>query len=561
MSIIKNALARAAGAMGLAPADLAAPSEGRRPSASYMRGNRSVVMSTWRPALRESQDDINEAWDHAVARTVDLIQNSGWISGMVDQAVANVVGTGLRLFPRPENSIFGMSDAEARKWGKMVASRWETYARSAQECDVQGQRTHGHMQATAFRAWLATGEILAEHPYRKRPWNRYGSKIRLLSPHRLSRKTDSIKRMKNGVYLDADNMPIGYLAIRKDPIMGDVEYNVAARDGRGRQRVTHVFTGMPETYRGISPLTPALQVARQFDQLADSTLTQTLVKSLFAATITGDAPTEEVLRGLLTPQEQAKLMAGGGTVMEAYLDMIGGYYDSSTINVGINGRLAHLFPGQELKLHTAQSPGSDYEAFAGMLLREIARCLGMTFESATGDYRGATYSSVRMATGEIFPITLQRREFVVAPFCQVSYENWLEEEILEGGIPFPGGYEAFMANRVAACRADWRGAPKPQADDLKTAKAHEIWKRLGVMSDEMIASDLGVDIEDVYAARAAEMELREAYGLPDAEMMAATGGAPGNPGGGASSSADPEDDPEDPEDAEDPADPTNDQEQ
>lgn len=515
-----------------------------RPSSLYMRGNRSVAMATWRPALRDHQDDINEAWDQAFSRVMDLIHNSGWIAGMVDQAVANVVGTGLRLFPKPENALFGMSDAEARKWGKMVSSRWETFSRAPQECDIQGMRAHGHMQAAAFRSWLATGEILAELPYRKRPWNRYGTKVRLLSPHRLSRKTDSIKRLMNGVYLDADNMPVGYLATRKDPIMGTVEYNVAARDGRGRQRVVHVFSGMPETYRGISPLTPALQVARQFDQLADATLTQSLVKSLFAATITGDAPTEEILRGLLTPQEQAKLMAEGGNVMEAYLDMIGGYYDSSTINVGINGRLAHLFPGQELKLHSAQAPGSDYEAYANMLLREISRCLGMTFESATGDYRGATYSSVRMATGEIFAVTQMRRQFVVAPFCQAIYEAWLEEEIAEGGIPFPGGYEAFMANRVAASRADWRGAPKPQADDLKTAKAHEIWKRLGVMSDEMIASDLGVDIEDVYAARAAEAELREEYDLDDAQLMGPTGGAPGNAGGDANDTAD-DDPPED----------------
>ena len=212
--------------------------------------------------------------------------------------------------------------------------------------------------------------------------------------------------------------------------------------------------------------------------------------------------------------------------------MVGGFYDGSTINVGINGRLAHLFPGQELKLHTADAPGSEYEAFAQHLLREMARCCGLTFESATGDYRGATYSSVCMATGEIFAVTLMRRRNVVTPFCQATYEAWLEEEIVTGGIDFPGGYAAFMSNRVAASRADWRGSPKPQADDLKTAKAHEIWKRLGVMSDEMIASDLGVDIEDVYASRAAEKELREEYGLPEPELMSATGGAPGNPGGG-----------------------------
>ena len=47
------------------------------------------------------------------------------------------------------------------------------------------------------------------------------------------------------------------------------------------------------------------------------------------------------------------------------------------------------------------------------------------------------------------------------------------------------------------------------------AKAHEIWSRLGVMTDAVIAEDLGHDIEDVYAQRAREKALRETYGLPD----------------------------------------------
>ena len=525
MSFISKALALVGGA-SFAPRPEGGEIEKARTKSGYMRGGRTVTMAGWRPALRDNQDDVGEAWDASVARVIDLIQNSGWIAGMVDQAVANTVGVGLRLFPKPENALFGMSEADARKWGKLVAQRWETWSRSPQECDIQGIRTHGQMQAAAFRSWLSTGEILAELPFKKRPWNRYGTKVRLLSPHRLSRKSDSFRRLVNGVYLDEDGMPIGYLATRKDPIIGTVEYNVNARDRMGRQRIIHAFDGMPETYRGISPMTPVLQVARQFDQLSDATLTQQLVKSLFAATITGEAPTEEVLEGLLTPQERAKMFADGVGTLEAYLDMVSGYYDSSTINVGINGRIAHLFPGQELDMHTADAPGVEYETFANQLLREMARCLGLTFESSTGDYRGATYSSVRMATGEIFSVTAMRRRNVVTPFNQATYEAWLEEEIISGGVPFPGGYAAFMENRVAASRADWRGSPKPQADDLKTAKAHEIWRRLGVMSDEMIASDLGVDIEDVYAARAAEAELRKEYKLPEPEMMGAFGGAP-----------------------------------
>jgi lambda family phage portal protein len=308
---------------------------------------------------------------------------------------------------------------------------------------------------------------------------------------------------------------MGYVARKKDQLLGEVEWNVPAFDSAWRPRVVHCFDGVPGQVRGITPLVPALRVARQFDQLADATLTAAIVQSVFAATITSDEPTEEVLQGLITPQEQAKLAMSGQSTWDAWFEAQSGWYDSATLNVGINGRIAHLFPGQKMEFHSANHPSSDYKDFSLHLLREIARCLGLTYESATGDYEGATYSSVRMATGEVFAITLYRRAFIVAPFCQAAYEAWLEEEIEAGTIQFPGGIEGFRKNRPAACRALWRGTPKPQADDYKAAQAHKVWRDMGVMTDEMIANDLGVDIEDVYVQRAREAEMREGYGLKD----------------------------------------------
>jgi lambda family phage portal protein len=497
-----------------------------RPTGQYMRGGRGVTFAGWKPALRETQDDIADAWDDAAARVADLIHNSGWLAGAVDQAVANTVGTGLRLKAIPENETFGMSSADASSWAKSVERRFELWARSPQECDIQGLRTFGQMQGSAFRSWLVTGEILAELPFRRRPWNRYGTKVRLLPPHRLSRKTESMKRLINGVYTDADGMPVGYRAIRKDMFQLNVEYDVRARDGMGRPRVLHIFDGLPGTHRGISPMAPALQVARQFDQLADATLMASIVQTLFAVTVTSDEPTEQVLAGLLTPQEQATMAAQGIAPMEAYMDMVAGFYEGTSLNVGINGRLGHLFPGHELKFHTSNQPSSDYKDFSMHLLRELARCLGLTYESATGDSVGATYSSLQAATTEIFAITKARRQNIIAPFCQPIYEAWLEEEVSSGGIAFPGGYEAFLANRAAACRAEWLGAPRPTADDLKKAKSHEVWKRLGVMSDAMICNDLGVDVDDVYQQLAQEKDLRAEYGLPDPQFMLANGGGP-----------------------------------
>jgi lambda family phage portal protein len=486
------------------------------PRSAYMRDGRGTVFSRWIPGLRTAQDDVSVAWHHATARTLDLAHNSGWIAGMIDQATANTVGLGMRLRSMPENDLIGMSEEEAQEWRKLVESRWELWAENPLECDIEGIRTIAQMQESAFKHWIATGEILAEVVWRERPQSTTGTKVRLLSATRLVNKTEKHRRVYGGVRVDADGMPVAYIARRDEGyILGEVEYEVPARDAFGRPRVIHVFTGAPGQRRGITILVPVLKVAKQFDQLSDATLMAAIIQTVFAASISAEGPTEDTLRTLLGPKEQAQAMSSGMSPFDAWFEAQAGWSDAHPMDLGISGRIAHLFPGEKLEFHSPEQPDSAYKDFALHLLREMARCLGLTYESATGDYEGATYSSVRMAVNEIYAITKARRKFVLAPFLQPIFEAWLEEEIERGSIPFPGGLAGFLRHRAAACRASWAGSPKPVADDLKAAKSAEVYQAMGVVSDQMIADDLGVDIEDVYAQRAREAKLREKYRLPD----------------------------------------------
>ena len=483
-----------------------------RPGAAYMRQDRSPVFRGWHPPLRDAADDVAVSWSRAAARATDIIHNSGWITGAIDQAVANTVGTGLRLSSMPDAAALGITAGEASKLGRQIERRFELWARNPYECDIEARRTFGQMQAAVFRAWFAPGEIVSESAWKRKPGGQYRTKVRLIPAHRLSQRCEA-PRLVQGVRMDADWAPQSYIFWRKQGF-SEQEIEIAARDAAGRQRISHVYDGVPGQYRGISPLTPVLSVARRFDQLSDATLTASLIRAVFAATIKSDEPTEEVIKGLLTPQEQARMQSEGLSAFDCWQSMNEGWYRNSTIDLGQNGRFAHLFPGQELEFHHADS-ASDYKDQALFLLRELLRCLGLTYESGTGDYTNATYSSVRMATGEIFLVTLYRRRNIVAPFCQPHFENWLEEEIDAGTIEIPGGLDTFLTKRTAVCRAEWKGTPKPQADDLKTAKAHETYRNMGVITDEMIANDLGVDIEDVYEQRARERDMRAEFGLPE----------------------------------------------
>lgn len=502
---------------GLVPTEILPPTSPQH-RAQYFRAPASGGAGTlfaWRPALRDARDDVASAYVDAAARAIDTLHNSGWIAGAVEQSVASTIGVSLRLQARPDRDILGWSDDDAEEWTNLVERRWILWSENPVECDAGGKYTIGQLTASVLRTWFAYGEALALLPAIRRPFTATRTKVQLVEPHRLVQDTDDFLRMYQGIRIDDFGFPLAYRIKAKNQRFSWETIDVLARDDLGRPQVVHIFEGAPGQTRGITPLAPVLRIVRQFDQLADATLTAALIQAVFAATIESDAPTEQMLQALQDPDEQGM----SGDILDLF-SAKKAWYQSTKIDLGVVGRIAHLFPGESLKFNKSEHPNDTYEAFAKFLLREIARCLGLSFETLTGDYTGATYSSVRMATAENWPIILSRRENICGRFLQYVYEAWLEEEIESGRIPFPGGYDGFLRNRQAAVSADWRGPAKPQADDLKSAKAHEVYRRMGVISDEMICSDLGVDWEDVLEQRAREMAKRKKLGLPEGDTMA-----------------------------------------
>lgn len=493
------------------------------PSAGYLRGEPGSPVSIHMPspALRDRSEDIRAQWRQVNGRANDAILNNGWIAGVVDQIVSLMVGTELRLNAKPEMTAFGFDQEQTAAWARMVERRYRVWSSQAYECDAGGRYTMGQMQAAAARQWLATGEIVADIPFIARPGAETVTKMRLIPSHWLSQRSDPLGRMMQGVRLDRHGMATGYLFEARDPRTGLVYAERRARDQFGRPEIVHIFDGVAGQVRGISPLAPALKVTRQFDQLADATLTAAMLHAVFAATIESDYPTEEVMAALQGEGEAADDLSGA---FDAFVAQKLGWNKNINIDLGQHGKVAHLMTGERLKLHGAEHPNSSFEAFANFLLREIAACLGVMFEDVTGDYRGATYSSIRMGIAKKWPLMEYRRRNIVGRFAQTGYEAWLEEEIDTGRIPLPGGIDAFVANRSSLCRSDWRGPPKPQADDVKAAKAHREWYDLGVMTQEDICNDLGRDHEDVQEQLAREKANRRRLGIAD--PVPRTGGAP-----------------------------------
>nr|WP_292463684.1 phage portal protein [Mesorhizobium sp.] len=465
-------------------------------------------MVGWNPQLREHGQDVQASWEKAAARSISAIQNSGFMTGIVEVSSGGVVGFGLRMASRPDAEVLGWKPEFATKWARNVETRFRAWAKKPRECDAQGQMNFSQMQQAAYASYMAYGEILALMPMIRRDGVTSLTKVLLTPPTRLVNSTDLTGGMIQGVKVDQWGLPVGYRLRERESMLGWKERDIRALDADGRPNLLHIKDPAIASTRGIGPFASVLKVVRQVDQYFDANLTSAMIQTIFAATIRTNISGAAAYDGLMTRDDKGNFDATG------FAGTKGEWYDGASIDLSQHGRIAHLFPGDELDFTEAKQPGQQLDHFLGWLLREIARGGGVTYESATGDYRGATYSSVRMAGAVEWLTVMRRRNNLIVPFCDMVFEWWLDEEIATGRIEFPGGYQRFKELRAFAARATWTGPARPQADDFKTARAYEVRKGMQATTLSEISEEYGRDWDDDARQRAAENALHDELNLP-----------------------------------------------
>lgn len=477
-----------------------------RPQARWLRDSADGALTNRRAWLTDSRDDIRWSWDRVSALAIDFVQNSGRLKGAVDQVLADTVGTELKLNARPDLEKLGYTAKEAADWSRLVEKRWRRWAWNPHECDLRGKFSVPQLVDIALRHQVAYGEAtgLIEY-FSPRQRQRYGIesgvKVCLVTPTRLVRDTSEFEGLYQGVIHDENQRPVAYRFEENDAgVTRKVDYR--ARDRAGRQLVIHAFDPWDAAdVRGISVIASAMRTHAHAEALADVTLKTAILQTVFAAVLTSKEPSTDAFEALQEIAEDAP------ELKEEFLGLWGAQLDTAREDtISINGtKISHLAPGETLDFRSSATPGANYLPHNTHLMREMARCIGITAEAYTLDFNGATYSSVRMGNASIWPVVLRRRERIAAPINHTIYENWLDEEIGEGRIPFRGGYAAFAANRQAVCWAEWQGPAKPSADDYKSAKAATERLQNGTSTLAYECAELGLDVNDVMRVRREEL--------------------------------------------------------
>lgn len=497
----------------IVPASMSAPA---RPmaSAGYLRDTRSAVISTRPAPLTDSRDEIRRSWRRVAGLAQDMVRNSGRLSGALDQIVSDTIGTELQLNPTPDPVTLrrmGYSDKEIRELISLIKAEWKFWSWNPRECHLRGKFTVQQQLEIGLRDQVIFGEAVGINDWmppamRAKYGVTTGTKPCILSPMRLVQDTNESERMIQGVLHDVNWRTSGY-RFRSEDSFSIATQDWAIYDQRGNIKTFHVFepTGSRDV-RGISKIAAGIRKNIQHEMLEDATLQMTLLQTAIAISLTSEPPSQEAFEALSALKD-----VGDGNMGDQLAQQFIGMYASQLekartgkLYFGSDPNINHLAPGEKMDVKGPVTPGPQYDPFSMSLSRDMARAIGVTYESFTLDNRNSTYSSSRVGISSIWPLVLRRRERGVAPIADAMYAPWFDEAVFFGRIPIKGGYAAFRANRERLLWAQWRGPAKPSADDKKSADASG--KRLENYNSsvEIEAAELGIDADELMARQ--EME-------------------------------------------------------
>ena len=486
--------------------------------ASYFRAGKNSMLHGWNPALRSADEAVRASWRTAAARAIDTIHNSGLIAGAIDQVCIDTIGSELRLSSTPDAEVLGWEPKERMKWCSQVEKRWNEWSNDPNECDMRGRMTVGEMTEQALRWHMSFGVHTTLFYRDDVEGSESKLKVYMVSPYKLSTETDEANNLKQGVYVNEFGRALGYRFLKKNSRYSNDHINYKAFDKFGRRQVLHIYLGDAHSARGISPLAPVLKTIKHFLEHVDATSATAIMQTMMAATIKSPQFSDDALHAFKSNKPDLKTFLdneGNEDVfgdMTPYMDAMINWSKNSAIDFSEYGKIVHLFPGEELELNTPNAPGNNFKDFNQSLLREISRCIGVTYSSLSNDHTSATYSSVRMENATIWPLALQRRKRVAAPLVSNIFFQWLEEEIAYGRIEFPGGYSRFLKQRRAASKHKLHGPAKPTADDKKSSDAQGKRLENGTSSVTMECAEAGIDFETMMEEKVREKEIYEQNG-------------------------------------------------
>jgi lambda family phage portal protein len=432
-------------------------------------------------------------------RSRDSLRNNPIATGAINTNLTHIVGPGLKVQSRIDNTILKMPEAEAEEWQRKAEAEFRSWAESLDVDIARGMNFYGY-QNLVCRSVLESGDIFVPFLFKKLATSNYGLRLQAIEADRISNPNDAIdtKQITGGVEKDPDGKPSKYHIRTRHPgadtNLRDERKWVAinAFSSTGRRNILHVYEKLrPMQTRGIPYLAPVLEMLHNLGKYSDAELQAAVIASYFTVFI----ETEAGNIGLAPFEPTAE---SGGTTSDKDYRLA-------------SGALLRLKKGEKITTANPGRPNSSFDAFVDAIFRQIGAALGLSHDVLIQSFN-KSYSASRAALLLAWKMFSTRRAWLETYFCDPVYAAWMEEAVLRDRIVAPGFLEDPLI-RMAYLGNIWTGPSHGQIDPTKETKAAQM-RIDGLMStiDQEVAA-LGGDFDQNMQQIRKEAKFKKELGI------------------------------------------------
>jgi lambda family phage portal protein len=413
-------------------------------------------------------------------RARQLVNDNAYAHGFIDELANNVVGPrGIVL----QAEITTVVDELHSGTNDKIEAAWEDWG-LPENASADGHDSWIDLQKLAIATIAVDGECFL----RKRRYydNNHAYALQFIDADQVDDGYTVLpsigqNEIRSGVEIDANGRPVAYHIWTR---------HLSDSGQRIRQRVSadeiiHLFVRYRGAQtRGITWFAPVLTSVKMYDGLTEAEL----VASRASAAKMGFIVTKDPMHAASSinpdddPEQDRLMEAAAGTLEE-------------------------LPPGQEIQTFDPQHPNAVFKDFTQVILRGVARGLGISYTALTGDLTGVNYSSIRAG------MLAERdnwRSIQIWLYTQLHrrvYKEWVKMALLTGAL----SVDTRLASDYS--KVSWKPRGWAWVDPLKDVQATILAIHNGLDSRTDALDEEGKNIEDVFENLAEEIKLAKKFGI------------------------------------------------
>lgn len=475
-------------------------------------------VASWYASRGSADSDLLPDLPELQYRARDIRRNNGYAHGIVQTAVDNIVGTGLRMSAQPDYLALQRIDKRftkewADEWGAQYESLYHEWWWST-ACHAGDTLTGDMLTEQVLFSKFDNGGSLTLPLWIPDRGDGFATKLQTVEIDRLTNpnQAPNTTTMRGGIEFDEFGVPLFYNIRRGHPgdlffLMNSVSSmtweRIPRRTPFGRLRVIHDFDGdRADQTRGKPLLSAVLDQFKNLDRYVKAEIQAALMNAMIWGAITTPLEHEEIVELFKGDEDKyMKARADHAVRMQA-------------------GTLATLFPGDKLESFMPQRPAAQFGVFTKNVERIISVGADMPYELAKKDFSDSNYSNTRAAMLEAWRSFNRRRDRLGAGWLDPINGLFMEEMVNAGRIEAPRYYEF----RRAYQRCTWIGPGRGYVDKTKEVTGDLLSLDGNTNTLQRICAEQGMHWREVLDQRATERRYAESIGLPMVTAKSLTAG-------------------------------------